>query len=135
MKKAAVAVLLLIACLPHCSKHVISGHMESAAGSPIDNLFPLNYAWLRVTSVESRSGGMVRQISGEIVAAESEILGVERLSDGIIAIEKRPDGNWYLPANIYFRDGEIVNNQVYKVVYEFSDVPPSGKIAIRLLGM
>lgn len=97
--------------------------------------YQLNYVWMKVETIESKSGGLVSLIEGKIINKENEILGVDSLADLIIKIQKRPDGKWYLAKNIFYKPGEISQGMTYKVLYEYTNTAPSGKISISPYGM
>jgi len=98
------------------------------------NLLPINYVWLRVDSLEVKGSGQIKKIMGSVLSDEKEILAVDSLAENILCIQKKPDGMWQLPPNIFYKREEIVSGQVYKVIYEFSDTAPEGPVVITAYG-
>ena len=125
MKYTLLIMLLLM---------VLIGCATGPKISKTKNLFPLNYIWLRVDSLEVKGSGQVRKIIGSTLSNANEILSVDSLAKSILCIQRKPDGLWQLPPNIYYKKEEIVPGLVYKVIYEFSDTAPMGKLVVTAYG-
>jgi hypothetical protein len=99
------------------------------------NLFPVNYLWFQVDSVEVKTGGMVKSIVGNVISDKKDILEVDSLSATILEIQKKPNGTWCFPPGIFYKQGEIVTKKIYKVIYTFSEVGPKGQMTVGPFGM
>jgi hypothetical protein len=100
------------------------------------DLLEINYVWLKITNLNYKSGGIIAEIEGTVISRENDILNVKSIKEGsVLIIQKHPDGKWCLPNNIFYTEGELDANTVYKVMYEFSDNPPDGDIIITPSGI
>jgi hypothetical protein len=100
------------------------------------DLLELHYIWLKITKLDYKSGGVLAEIRGTVISRAADILNVKGIWEGsVLIIQKHPDGNWCLPSNIFYTEGELEMNAVYKVMYEFSDKPPTGDIIITPSGI
>ena len=102
-------------------------HRESVSGQLIHSN---DYVWIHIDTVVYKPGGMVQRIKGRVIDMCDEAVSVDSLSETILSIQKRDDGRWRLPPNIYFKTDEIVQNRIYKMLFEYSDTPPAGDIEI-----
>lgn len=117
------AIILIVSCIVN-------------AGPKSD--LPLHhkpYIWIKIKKIETKSGGLVNKIYGEVITKEKDIANINSLSKKIIVIQWRPDGKWYLPPQVFYKYGELKREVIYKAVYDGIKKPPKGFIEIIPFGM